>query len=152
MTLDQTLERLKLKLPPQPKPAGAYRPLVIAGGFAYLSGQISKDAEGQILAGKVGKDLNLEQGKRAAQLAALQALSLIHHELGFEKVEQVVRITGYIQSAADFYAQSEVMNAASELFGEIFGERGRHARTTIGVASLPLNAAVEIEVTLKLRS
>jgi enamine deaminase RidA (YjgF/YER057c/UK114 family) len=150
-TLHQTLQRLGLKLPPPPKPVGAYRPVMLAGGFAYLSGQISKDAQGKVVTGKVGKDLTLEAGKRAAQLAALQAVSLIQGEIGFEKVEQVVRVAGFIQSADGFYAQSEVMNSASELLVEIFGDRGRHARTSIGVTSLPLNAAVEIEVTVKLR-
>jgi len=150
-TLEQTLERWGLKLPSPPKPVGVYQPIVRAGQWAYLSGQISKDAEGKILTGKVGQELTLEEGKRAARLAALQAVSLIQSEIGFEKVEQVVRLVGFVQSVEDFHAQSDVMNAASELLVEIFGEKGRHARTAVGVASLPLNAAVEVEMTLKLK-
>lgn len=154
MSLTQALERVLarrgLKLPPPPKPVGSYRPIVVEGGFAFLSGQISKDAEGRVVTGKVGKELSVEQGKRAAEGAALQAVSLIQSEIGLEKVRQVVRVTGFVQSAPDFYGQSEVMNGASELFGELFGEKGRHARSAVGVASLPLNAAVELEVTLKL--
>lgn len=155
MISEQTLERVLqprgLKLPSPPKPVGSYRPLILSAGKAYLSGQISKDAEGKIVAGKIGKDLSIEEGKRAAQWAVLQAVSLIQEQVGLEKVEQVLRIVGFVQSADNFYAQSDVMNAASELLVEIFGEPGRHARTAVGVANLPFNAAVEVELTLKLR-
>lgn len=148
----ETLKRLNLKIPPPPQPVGAYRPFVRSGPFVFLSGQISKDAEGKILTGKVGADLDLEQGRRAAEAAVLQAVSLILEEVGAENLEQMVRVVGFIQSAPDFYGQGDVMNRASELLIEIFGEKGRHARTAVGVASLPLNAAVEIEVTLKVRT
>lgn len=147
----ETLRRLGLELPPVPKPVGAYRPVVQAGGFAFLSGQISKDSRGKILTGKVGSELTAEEGKRAAQWAALQAVSLIHSEVGLDRLEQIVRMAGFVQSAPDFYGQSDVMNAASGLLTELFGEKGRHARTSVGVSSLPLNAAVEIELTLKVR-
>lgn len=149
--LDQALNRRGLKLPPGPKPMGAYVPLVLSGGWACLSGQLSKDEEGRLVTGRVGKELTLEEGKRAAELALLQAVSLIQSEIGFERLERVVRLVGFIQSSSDFYAQSEVMNAASELLVELLGEKGRHARTSIGAASLPLNAAVELELTLKLK-
>ncbi len=149
--LDHVLGRLGLRLPAGSKPVGTYRPLILAGGFAYLSGQISRDAEGNLIKGKAGKDLTVDQARRAAQLAVLQAVSLIRDGIGFEKLEQVLRMVGFVQSAGDFYGQSDVMNAASELLVEIFGEKGRHARTSIGAASLPLDAAVEIELTLKLR-
>jgi len=142
---------MNLDLPPPSKPVGTYRPLIVSGDLAFLSGQISKDAEGHVVTGKVGKELNLEEGKQAAKLAALQAVSLIRQEIGFDRVTQIVRVVGFIQSAADFYGQSDVMNTASELFVEAFGEKGRHVRTSVGVASLPLNAAVEIEVTLKIK-
>ena len=154
MKRDENLERLcgrlGLRLPSSSKPVGAYQPAIIAGGFAFLSGQISKNAEGKIITGKVGGDLPLEEGKQAARWASLQALSLIRAEMGLDRVEGLVRLVGYIQSSADFREQSDVMNAASEIFLEVFGEAGRHARTSVGVASLPLNAAVEIELTLKL--
>lgn len=148
---DRTISRLGLRLPPAPKPAGSYRPVILAGGFACLSGQISKDADGKVLSGKVGKDLTVEEGKRAAEWAALQAASLLQSEVGLGQVERIVRLVGYVQSAENFYGQSDVMNAASELLTELFGEAGRHARTAVGVSSLPLNAAVEIELTVKLR-
>ena len=150
-SLERVLQNRNLKLPLPPKPVGSYRPLILSGGVVYLSGQISKDAEGKIMTGKMGKDLTLEEGKRAAELAVLQAVSLIRKQVGLKKVRQILKMTGFVQSADHFYAQSDVMNAASELLVEIFGESGRHTRTTIGAASLPLNAVVEVELTLKLR-
>ena len=149
--LDETCRRLGLKLPPAPKPVGAYQPAVTASGFAFLSGQISRDLEGKVVTGKLGKELTVEQGKRAAEWAALQALSLIRNEIGLNKIERLTRLVGYVQSSSDFYQQSEVMNAASELFVAVLGEKGRHARSAIGTTSLPLNAAVELELTLRLR-
>lgn len=155
MTPEEALEeacgRLGLKLPPAPKPVGVYQPVVLTGGFAFLSGQISRDSEGKVVTGKLGKELTVEQGKRAAEWAALQALSLIRSEMGLNKIERLTRLVGYVQSTPDFYQQSEVMNAASELFVAVLGEKGRHARTAMGAASLPLNAAVELELTLRLR-
>lgn len=151
MRLEETLRRLGLTLPLPPQPVGAYQPVVLSGGFAFLSGQISRDAKGRVLTGKVGRELTLEQGKRAAQWAALQAVSLIQAEMGLGEVQQMVRLVGFVQSADNFYRQSEVMNAASELFAEVFGEKARPARSAVGVASLPLNAAVELELTLKLK-
>ncbi len=155
MTPDENLERLcgrlGLSLPQVPKPVGVYRPVMITGGFAFLSGQISKDAQGKVITGKIGADLRLEEGKNAARWASLQALSLIRAEMGLDRVEGLARLVGYVQSSADFHQQSDVMNAASEIFLEVFGEAGRHARTSVGVASLPLDASVEIELTLKLQ-
>jgi len=150
-SLETVCRKIGLRVPPVPKPVGSYRPAVLAGGFAYLSGQLSKDADGHLVTGKVGKEVTLEKGREAAQWATLQALSLVQGEIGLDRVEQVVRLAGFIQSGPDFYSQSDVMNAASELLVEVFGEKGRHARTSVGVASLPLNAAVEIELTLKLK-
>ena len=149
--LSQTLERLKLKLPPPPKAVGAYRPIIVAGERAYLSGQLSKDEQGKVRTGKVGKELTVEEGKRAARQALVQALSLLDSHVGLEKVDQVLRLVGYVQSADNFYGQSEVLNGASELLVEILGEKGRHARTAIGVANLPLNAAVELELTVRIQ-
>jgi enamine deaminase RidA (YjgF/YER057c/UK114 family) len=155
MSLDETLEevckKLGLKVPPPPKPAGTYRPLVVSNGFAFVSGQLSRDAEGRLITGKVGREIQIEEGKRAAQWSALQALSVIKSEMSLERVEQIVRLVGYVQVGNDFYSHSEVMNGASELLAEVFGEKGKHARTSVGVASLPLNAAVEIELTLRVK-
>ena len=150
--LERACSRLGLTLPSPPHPVGNYLPLVILRDFAFLSGQISKDAQGKVMTGKVGKDIDVEKGKQAARLALLQAMSLIENQLGLHRIEQVLRMAGFIQSAPDFYGQSDVMNAASDLLVELLGTKARHARTSIGVASLPLNAAVELELTLNIGS
>ena len=151
MDYEAKIKQLGLVLLPPPKPAGSYQPVVVSGAFAFLSGQISKTADGKILSGKVGKDLTLEQGKEAARAAALNALSAIHHLIGFGKFERILRVVGYVQTAPDFYEIPAVVNGASDLFLEIFGPAGVHARSAVGMASLPLNAAVEIEVTLQVK-
>jgi len=151
MNIDQKLSELGLLLPPAPKPVGLYKPFVVSGKLAFLSGQISKDAEGKILAGKVGKDLSLAEGQAAARLAALNALSIMKGLIGFEKILRVVKMTGFVQSAPDFYEIPSVVNGASELLAEVMGEQGTHARSAVGMASLPMNAAVEIELVLELK-
>jgi enamine deaminase RidA (YjgF/YER057c/UK114 family) len=151
MTPEEKITQLGLSLPPAPKPVGLYQPLVVSGKLAFLSGQISKDAEGRILTGKVGKDLSLVDGQAAARLAALNTLSIMKHLIGFEKISRVVKMTGFVQSSPDFYEIPAVLNKASELFVEVMGEQGTHARSAVGMASLPLNAAVEIELILELK-
>jgi len=150
MNIDSKLSELGLKLPPAPKPVGLYQPVVVSGKLAFLSGQISKDADGRILKGKVGKDLSLTEGQEAAHLAALNALSVMKHLIGFQKIRRIVKLNGFVQVAPDFYEIPAVLNKASELFCEVFDEKGVHARTAVGVASLPLNAAVEIDLILEL--
>jgi enamine deaminase RidA (YjgF/YER057c/UK114 family) len=151
MNIDSKLEELGLKLPIAPKPAGLYQPFVVSGKLAFLSGQISRDVDGKILAGKVGKDLSLAEGQAAARLAALNLLSIMKHLIGFEKIRRVVKMTGFVQTAPDFYEIPAVLNEASELFTEVMGECGAHARSAVGMSSLPLNAAVEIELVLELK-
>jgi enamine deaminase RidA (YjgF/YER057c/UK114 family) len=151
MTPEEKIEQLGIVLPPAPKPAGLYQPFVVSGKLAFLSGHLSKDAEGKVLSGKVGQDLSLEEGRRAARLSALSALAVMKDLIGFEKIARVVKVTGFVQSAPDFYRIPDVLNAASELFGEVFGENGKHARSAVGVASLPADAAVEIELVLELK-
>jgi len=145
------MTELGLVLPPAPKPVGLYQPFVVAGKLAFLSGQVSKDAEGKILAGKVGKDLSLAEGKAAARLAALNALSIMKHLIGFERILRVVKMTGFVQTAPDFYEIPAVVNGASELLADVMGDSGAHARSAVGMASLPMNAAVEIEMILELK-
>lgn len=151
MDIETKIRQLGLVLPPAPKPVGLYQPVVVSGKLAFLSGQLSKDAEGKLLTGKVGKDLSLEEGQKAARLAALNALSILKDLIGFEKISRIVKMTGFVQVAPDFYEIPAVLNKASELFVEVFGEIGKHARSAVGVASLPLNAAVEIELILELK-
>ena len=152
MDYEQTIKTLKLVLPPAPKPAGSYRPVVIADRTAYLSGQISKTPDGKIITGKVGKDLTLEEGKAAAKAAAMNVLAVIRDLIGFGKFGRMLRLAGFVQTTPDFYDISQVMNGASDLFLEVFGEEGIHARSAVGMASLPMNAAVEIETTIQLKS
>ena len=149
MTPDDKITQLRIQLPPVPEPAGLYQPVVISGKHAYLSGQLSKDAGGKVFAGKVGKDVTLAQGQEAAKLAAANALAVMKNFVGFKKIVRIVKMTGFIQVAPDFYQIPEVLNKASEIFGEVFGEQGKHARSAVGVASLPFNAAVEIELILE---
>ena len=151
MTLDEKLEKLGVQLPPAPKVAGLYQPFVASGKLAFLSGQLSKDVAGKVLSGKVGKELSLAQGQEAARLAALNLLSVIKHLIGFEKIARIVKMTGFVQTASDFTQIPDVINKASELFGAVFEDKGMHARVAVGVASLPLNAAVELELILELK-
>lgn len=151
MTPEEKITQLGLVLPPVAKPAGLYQPVVITGRMAYLSGQLSKDADGKILAGKVGKELTQEQGREAARLAALNALAVMEHLIGFDRILRMVKMTGFIQAAQDFYEIPAVLNGASELFGQVLGDRGVHARSAVGAAGLPMNAAVELELILELK-
>jgi enamine deaminase RidA (YjgF/YER057c/UK114 family) len=151
MTPEQKITQLSLSLPPAPVPAGLYQPFVVSGKLAFLSGQLSKDGTGKLVTGKVGKDLSLAEGQAAARLAALNVLSVMKHLIGFEKISRVVKMTGFVQAAADFYEIPAVLNKASELFAEVMGDQGAHARSAVGVASLPTNAAVEIELVLELK-
>jgi enamine deaminase RidA (YjgF/YER057c/UK114 family) len=150
-SFEENLNKAGLQLPPAPKPVGLYQPVVVSGKLAFLSGQVSKDADGKILAGKVGKELSLGEGQKAARFAALNALSIMKHLIGFEKISRVVKMTGFVQTAPDFYEIPAVVNGASELLLEVMGEQGAHGRSAVGMASLPLNAAVEIELILELK-
>ncbi len=145
------IKSLNLTLSQPAKPVGSYRPVVFSGHLAFLSGQISRTSEGKILTGKAGKDLTLREAEGAARAAAVNVLSVIQHHIGFDRFDHFVRVVGYVQSQSDFYEISQVMNAASDLFLEVFGEKGIHARSAVGMMSLPLNAAVEIEATLAVK-
>jgi len=151
MNIESRLKELGFDLPPAPKPVGVYQPVVISGKLAFLSGQVSKDGAGKILAGKLGADLSLVQGQAAARLAVLNALSIMKHLIGFEKISRVVKMTGFVQASPDFYEIPAVVNGASELLVEVFGDKGTHARSAVGMTSLPMNAAVEIELILELK-
>lgn len=150
-SLEDKLRELGFQLPPSPQPVGAYVPVIISGQMAYLSGQISKDASGKVWSGKVGQSISPEEAKKAAEVAALNALSALNTHVGFDRIERCIRLVGYIQTAPDFYAIPDVLNGASNLLLSVFGEKGKHARSAVGMASLPLNAAVEIELTVELK-
>ncbi|SCL14903.1 Enamine deaminase RidA, house cleaning of reactive enamine intermediates, YjgF/YER057c/UK114 family [Micromonospora rhizosphaerae] len=140
------LAELGLTLPEVVPPVASYVPAVQSGQHVYVSGQLPM-AEGKLLAtGKVGNGVSAEQAKDLAQRCALNALAAIDSLVGLEKVVKIVKLTGFVASAPGFTGQPGVINGASDLFGAVFGEAGRHARSAVGVAELPLDAPVEVEV------
>jgi enamine deaminase RidA (YjgF/YER057c/UK114 family) len=140
------LAELGLPLPEVVPPVASYVPAVQSGQHVYVSGQLPM-AEGKLLAtGKVGNGVSAEQAKDLAQRCALNALAAIDALVGLENVVKVVKLTGFVASAPGFTGQPAVINGASDLFGAVFGEGGRHARSAVGVAELPLDAPVEVEV------
>ena len=141
------LAALGLTLPPVPAPVAAYLPAVRVGELIYSSGQLPTE-EGRLLAtGKVGAEVSVEDAVRCARTAALNGLAAVAQVAGgLDAVQQVIKAVIFVASAPDFTAQPQVGNGASELLAEIFGESGRHARSAVGVASLPLDAPVEIEL------
>lgn len=144
--IDQRLKELGLTLPAAPAPAAAYVPYVLCGGVVYVSGQISQGPNG-LIKGKLGEDMSTEQGAEAARACALALLAQLRAACGgdFGRLRRVVKLTGFVNSTPDFTEQPKVINGASELMVEVLGETGWHARSAVGVASLPLGVAVEIE-------
>jgi enamine deaminase RidA (YjgF/YER057c/UK114 family) len=145
------LKELGYELPSVPNPAGSYVPATSTGSLLFTAGQLPLK-EGQLrYTGKVGKDVSVEEAKVAARLCALNALAAVEAEAGsLEYVRRVVKVTGYVASAAGFNRQPEVINGASHFLGEVFGDRGTHARSAVGVAELPLDAPVEVELIVEL--
>lgn len=140
------LAELGLSLPEVVPPLAAYVPAVQSGRQVYVSGQLPI-VDGKLLAtGKVGNGVSAEQGKDLAEQCALNALAAIDSLVGLENVVKIVKVTGFVASAEGFTGQPGVINGASNLFGAVFGEAGRHARSAVGVAELPLDAPVEVEV------
>jgi len=152
MSFEARLAELKITLPPAPKPVATYVPAVRAGDLLFLSGT-GPFKDGVIaFAGKLGKDLTVEQGYEAARLTLLNSLAMVRQELGtLDRVTRVVRLTGHVASAEGFTQQPAVINGASDLLVQIFGDAGRHARLALGAAELPLNMAIELELILQVR-
>jgi len=147
MTVYDRLRELELEMPAAPKPAGAYVPAKISRGLIYASGQTPTVEGKNVYEGKVGQEVSEEEAYAAARLAALNCVAELHHVLGdLDRVREIVKVTGYVASAPGFGQQPRVINGASELFQELWGENGRHARAAIGVAELPFDGPVEIEV------
>ena len=146
------LKEMGIDLPEAPKPLAAYVPAVLAGEFVYTSGQIPLESGELKYKGKVGASLTEEQGYAAARLCAVNCLSAVKGLIGsLDKIGQIVKVTGFVNSAPGFSAQPKVMNGASEFFGEVFGDAGKHARSAVGVSDLPIDAAVEVEIVVKLK-
>ena len=141
------LKKMGLILPPPAKPAFNYVPVAILGDLAFVSGQLPWD-NGQIkTVGSLGATVSVDQGKEAARICALQSLACLAQALGsIDRIARIVKLTGFVQSSPNFHQQPSVIDAASELMIEVFGEDGRHARSAIGVGALPRDASVELEV------
>ena len=140
------LAGLGLELPPVTAPLAAYVPAVRSGNQVYVSGQVPMVNGKLEVTGKVGAEVSPEQAKQLAARCALNALAAIDDLVGLDNVVRVVKVVGFVASAPGFTGQPGVINGASEFFGKIFGDAGRHARSAVGVAELPLGAPVEVEV------
>jgi enamine deaminase RidA (YjgF/YER057c/UK114 family) len=147
MSVEQKLAELGLALPNVATPAGAYVPAVISGNLVFTAGQIPLVDGTMMATGKVGQEISPEFAKEIAQRCALNALAAIKSVLGdLSRVKRVVKVGGFVASTPEFTGQPGVLNGASELLGQVFGDAGLHARSAVGVASLPLDAPVEVEL------
>jgi enamine deaminase RidA (YjgF/YER057c/UK114 family) len=147
MEIEAKLKEMGFTLPTPPQPVAAYLPAVQVGDLLFLSGTTCYENGVALYTGRVGAELTVEQGYIAARQTALNLLSVIKATLGnLDQVERVVKLNGYVNSAPDFDRQPEVINGASELLENLFGQQGKHARTSIGVSDLPAHIPVEIEL------
>ncbi|MCG7521081.1 MULTISPECIES: RidA family protein [Ruegeria] len=145
MSIAAKLESLGVNLPDAPAPAANYVPFVRVGNIVYVSGQISKDDD--LITGKLGDDMEVEAGAAAAKVCAINLLAQVKAACGgdIEKLVRVIKLTGFVNSTADFTAQPQVINGASDFLVEALGDAGRHSRSAVSAAALPLGVAVEIE-------
>ena len=151
--IDAKLAELGLTLPEAAAPVAAYVPAVEAGGLLHVSGQLPF-LDGQLMTGRLGEDRDLDYGRQAAERCGLMLVAQIKKALGGDlaRVERIVKLGVFVNSAADFTDQPKVANGASELMQALFGEAGRHARSAVGVPALPLGAAVEVDAVVVIRS
>ncbi|MBA3058356.1 MAG: RidA family protein [Gammaproteobacteria bacterium] len=146
MSIYAKLTELNITLPPVAAPAAAYVPFVQTGKLVFLSGHLAKK-EGKVWVGQLGKNISTEEGKAAARAAAIDLMGTLHAAVGdLNRIKRIVKLMSLINSTGDFTEQHLVTNGASELFGEVFGAKGAHARSAFGVAQIPLGACVEIEL------
>jgi len=152
MSAEARVRELKLELPPTPKPAGVYKPLVVVGNLAYVSGHGPLQADKTMISGRVGADTDQDGGYRAARQTGLAILSTVRQYLGsLDRVARVIKILGMVNSTPDFEQHPAVINGCSELFQEVWGDDGVGARSAVGMGSLPGNITTEIEVIFELR-
>lgn len=152
MSIAKRLEELGIEIPPAVKPVAAYVPAVRVGDYVYTSGQLPAINGELPYIGKVDTDVTPEDAYKAARNCGINCLAAVSTVADIEDIEQIVKVTGFVASSPDFSGAPAVVNGASELFVEIFGDKGAHARSAIGVASLPLNVPVEVEMIVKLKS
>lgn len=150
MGYEARIRELGIVLPETPRPVAAYVPAVLTGNHVYTSGQLPL-VEGKLAySGRLGVDLSVEEGARAARICALNALAAVRSVIGnLDRVRRVVKLSGYVAGGPGFFEQPQVMNGASLLLADIFGEAGAHARSAVGTNSLPLNAPVELELVVE---
>jgi enamine deaminase RidA (YjgF/YER057c/UK114 family) len=152
MTPEGRLSALKLDLPPAPKPVAVYRPLVVAGSFAYVSGHGPLNSDRSLMTGRIGSECDIEFGKVAARQTGLAILATLRESLGsLDRVKRVIKVLGMVNCTAEFTDHPRVINGCSELFRDVFGEdNGVGARSAVGMGSLPGNISVEIEAIFEL--
>ena len=143
--IEEKLKALGITLPNPPTPAGSYVPAIKTGNLLFISGQIPMEEDKMVFTGKVTND-NIETAKKSAKMCAINLLAQMKRELGsLDKVTKIIRLSGFVNSDLEFYQHPKIINAASDLFFEIFGDKGKHSRIAVGVACLPLNAMTEID-------
>lgn len=151
MSIDQRLAELGIRLPEAAAPVASYRPVIVHDNVAYLSGQLPF-VDGELVVGRLGENVSIEEGYAAARACGLMILAQLNAALiPLDRVAHVIKLGAFVNSTADFTDQPKVANGASELMFDVFGEIGRHARSAVGVPTLPLGAAVEIDAIVALR-
>lgn len=152
MSAEAKLVELKLELPPAPKAGGVYKPVVIAGNMAYVSGHVSLKPDGSIITGRIGSEVDQEFGRQAAEAAGLAILATLRANLGsLDRVKRVIKTLGMVNCTPEFKNHPEVINGCSELWGKVWGEEhGIGARSAVGFGSLPRNATIEVEAIFEL--
>lgn len=153
MSIDSRLAELGITLPEAAAPVAAYVPAVEAGGLLHISGQISFAEDGGLIKGRLGDDLDVAAGAAAARRCAVMLLAQIKKALGsLDRVERIVKLGVFVNSTPEFADQPKVANGASELMQQVFGDTGKHARSAVGVAALPLGVAVEVDAIVAIRA
>ena len=152
MSANENIEKLKIKLPEAKAPVGNYVATKISGKMLFISGQISIDESGQLIKGKIGKDLDAEAGYNAAKRCALSIISQVKKacDNDLSKIKSCIKLTGFVNSTDDFTDQPKVINGASDLIASIFGDAGMHARAAVSTNSLPLGVSVEVDAIFEL--
>lgn len=150
MSIEARLQELGLVLPEVSAPLASYVPVMVHGDLAFVSGQLPF-IDGELVTGTLGKDVDLDRAIAAARACGLMILAQLRAEIGsLDRVERIVKLGGFVASTPDFSDQHKVVNGASDLMGEVFGDKGRHARAAVGVPSLPVGAAVEVDAVIAL--
>ena len=152
MSFEENIKNLKLELPKAPDPVGSYVATKKTGNLLFISGQISIDREGNLIKGKLGKDLDVNSGYKAAERCALSIISQAKKACGgdLNKIKSCIKLTGFVNSSNDFIDQPKVINGASDLISKVFGNNGMHARAAVSSNSLPLGVSVEVDAIFEL--